>query len=154
MSYTVRSERVPAMPIAVVRRRAAFGRLGPVVQEACGTVWKAVKAAGVKGAGRHVSVYLDCTGGQVEMEVGVEMPAPIGTHGEVFDSTTPAGEVATVTHLGPYGGLANAHQALRDWCAANGRTATGVNWEVYGHWLPEWNEDPSKIRTDVYYLLG
>ena len=70
MNYTVRTERVSAMPIAVVRRRAAFGRLGPVVQEACGTVWNAVKAAGVKGAGRHVSVYLDCSGSQVEMEIG------------------------------------------------------------------------------------
>src|SRR3954454_15648558 len=110
MSYTVRSERVPAMPIAVVRRRAAFGRLGPVVQEACGTVWKAVKAAGVKGAGRHVSVYLDCTGGQVEMEVGVEMPAPIGTHGEVFDSTTPAVDYATFKYFSLYGMLDNSHQ--------------------------------------------
>lgn len=153
MNYTVRTERVPAMPIAVVRRRAAFGRLGPVVQEACGTVWNALKAAGVKGAGRHVSVYLGRSGGQVDMEVGVEVPAPIGPHGEVFDSTTPAGEVATVTHFGPYGGLADAHNAIRDWCAANGRSTGAASWEVYGHWLPEWNQDPSKIRTDVFYLL-
>jgi hypothetical protein len=29
----------------------------------------------------------------------------------------------------------------------------GPNWEVYGHWQDEWNSDPSKIRTDVFYLL-
>ena len=153
MNYTVRTERVSAMPIAVVRRRAASGRLGPVVQEACGTVWNAVKAAGVKGAGRHVSVYLDCSGAQVDMEIGVELPSAFGGHGEVIDSLTPAGEVATVTHFGPYGGLGDAHRAVRDWCTKTGRTATGVNWEVYGHWLPEWNQDPSRIRTDVFYLL-
>jgi hypothetical protein len=55
--------------------------------------------------------------------------------------------------LGPYGGLGAAHQALRDWCAANARTPAGVSWELYGHWLPEWNADPSKVRTDVFYLL-
>jgi effector-binding domain-containing protein len=71
----------------------------------------------------------------------------------VVGSVTPAGEVATVAHFGPYGGLGDAHRAIRDWCAANHRTLAGPNWEVYGHWVPEWNDDPSKIRTDVYYLL-
>ena len=33
------------------------------------------------------------------------------------------------------------------------RTAAGPNWEVYGHWLAAWNDDPSQIRTDVFYLL-
>jgi hypothetical protein len=26
--------------------------------------------------------------------------------------------------------------------------------EVYGHWLDEWNTNPSRIRTDLYYLLS
>jgi hypothetical protein len=26
--------------------------------------------------------------------------------------------------------------------------------EIYGHWENEWNADPSRIRTDVYYLLS
>ena len=78
---------------------------------------------------------------------------PVGRYGELFDSTTPAGEVATVTHFGPYAHLGDAHAAIRKWCAANQRTAAGPNWEVYGHWLPEWNEDASRIRTDVFYLL-
>jgi hypothetical protein len=25
--------------------------------------------------------------------------------------------------------------------------------EIDGHWLPEWKTDPSKIRTDVFYLV-
>ena len=29
----------------------------------------------------------------------------------------------------------------------------GPNWEIYGHWVDEWNRDPSKIRTDVFYLI-
>lgn len=28
------------------------------------------------------------------------------------------------------------------------------NWEVYGHWQDRWRDDPSQIRTDVFYLLG
>jgi hypothetical protein len=50
--------------------------------------------------------------------------------------------------------LGEAHRAIRDWCASEGHAAAGPNWEVYGHWIDQWNRDPSKIRTDVYYLLS
>jgi effector-binding domain-containing protein len=88
------------------------------------------------------------------VEVGAEVATPFTGHGEVVGSTTPAGSVATTTHYGPYGRLGDAHAAIRRWCADNGHTLTGPNWEVYGHWLDEWNNDPSKVRTDVYYLLA
>ena len=68
-------------------------------------------------------------------------------------SLTPAGEVATAAHFGPYNRLNEAHEAIRQWCVDNGRKPAGPNWEIYGHWIDEWNRDPSKIRTDVFYLL-
>jgi hypothetical protein len=153
MQQTVRVERVGSTPIAVVKRRARPAQLSAVVPEACGVVWAALKALGMRGAGRHVAVYRACGGGEVEAEVGVEVPAPVGRHGEVYDSATHAGDIATITHFGPYRLLGDASAAIRAWCAANGRTPAGPSWEIYGHWLPEWNDDPSQIRTDVYYLL-
>ncbi len=30
----------------------------------------------------------------------------------------------------------------------------GPNWEIYGHWQPEWNTDPLRIRTDVFYQVA
>jgi effector-binding domain-containing protein len=153
MPYAVRTTRVEPAPTAVVRRRAPPHQLSKVVPEACGTVWSVVTSLGVRGAGRHVAVYLTGSLDQVDMEIGVELAAPFGGHGEVVDSATPGGEVATVAHFGPYASLGDAHRAIRDWCAANNRTPAGPNWEVYGHWMPEWNTDPSKIRTDVFYLL-
>jgi effector-binding domain-containing protein len=62
--------------------------------------------------------------------------------------------VASATHFGPYGGLGAAHEAIRQWSVTNSRALAGPNWEIYGHWQPEWNDDPSRIRTDVYYLLA
>jgi effector-binding domain-containing protein len=61
--------------------------------------------------------------------------------------------VATATHLGPYGGLGAAHNAVRQWCTDNNHRLAGPSWEIYDHWQREWNDDPSGIRTDVYYLL-
>jgi hypothetical protein len=151
MDYIVRLEQLSSRPLAVVRRRAHAQDLSKVVPAACGTVWSVIRAQQVAGAGRHVAVYLDC---QINLEVGVELDAPFAGHGEVVGSATPAGLVASTTHLGPYGLLHEAHKAISQWCANNGHKLAGPNWEIYGHWKDEWNSDPSKITTDVYYLLA
>jgi hypothetical protein len=150
MEYVVRLEQHPGRRLAVVRRRAASHELSKVVPDACGTVWNVLRAQKVPGAGRHVAVYLD---GQISLEVGAELDGPFAGHGEVVLSATPAGPVATTTHRGPYHLLHGAHEAICRWCANNGHTLAGPNWEVYGHWQNDWNNDPSKITTDVYYLL-
>jgi effector-binding domain-containing protein len=149
MEYNVRLEHVSSVPLAVVRRQAKQQDLSKVVPNACGTVWNVIRAQNVKG-GRHVALYWDCV---INLEVGVELESPFAGHGEVVPSATPAGTVATTTHFGPYGRLGDAHQAIVQWCAAHGHTLAGPDWEIYGHWVSEWNNDPSKIRTDVFYLL-
>jgi len=85
--------------------------------------------------------------------VGVELDTPFAGLGEVVSSATPSGLVATTTHLGPYGLLHDAHRSILQWCRENGHTLAGPNWEIYGHWKHEWNSDPSKICTDIFYLL-
>jgi len=62
---------------------------------------------------------------------------------------TPAGEAAVVVHRGPYEKLAAVHQALRQWCAANGRTIGAHSLEIYG----DWSDDPEKLETRIEYLL-
>src|SRR5438067_2914331 len=149
MGHKVRLEQLGSRPLAVVRRRALSHELSKVVPDACGTVWNVVRAQQIPGAGRHVAVYLD---GQINLEVGVELDAPFAGSGEVVSSATPAGRVATTTHYGPYNRLHEAHEAICRWCKDNGHTPAGPNWEVYGHWRDEWNNDATKITTEVFYL--
>ena len=148
-SYAIHIERLASTPLAVVRRQAQQSELPRVVPECCGLVWNIVRAQQAKG-GRHVAVYWDNT---IRLEVGVEMAGPFSEQDGVVSSGTPAGLVASTTHTGPYGGLGAAHDAIRTWCRQNNHRLAGPNWEIYGHWQPEWNNDPSLIRTDVYYLL-
>jgi hypothetical protein len=150
MKYDMRLEQHGSRPLAVVRRRAASQELSKVVPDACGIVWNVMRSQQVSGAGRHVAVYLDC---QINLEVGVELDGPFAGHGDVVASATPSGHVATTIHYGPYGQLHKAHEAIRRWCGNNGYTLAGPNWEIYDHWKDEWNSDPTKIRTDVFYLL-
>ncbi len=148
-SYAVEVQRLASVPLAVIRRQARASELSRVVPECCGLVWNAVRAQDVK-AGRHVAIYWD---GSIRLEVGVELHAPFADQGEVVRSATPAGSVARATHFGPYGGLGGAHDAIREWCKANNHRLAGPNWEIYGHWQDDWNAEPSRIRTDVHYLL-
>jgi effector-binding domain-containing protein len=150
VDYAIRVERQPARQLAVVRRRTTFRELPQVVPAACGEVWGVMKALQVGGLGRHVAIYWD---DQVNLEVGVEVASPFAGHGQVHGSATPEGMAATTTHFGPYHQLHEAHLAVRKWCEAHGRKLAGPNWEIYDHWKDEYKTDPSKIRTDMYYLL-
>jgi effector-binding domain-containing protein len=153
MQHTIQLETRAAQPLAVVRRLVRPAELSRVVPEACGLVWNALRAEGLHG-GRHVSVYLEAqNNGQLNVEIGVELDAPFSGHGEVVASATPAGEVVSTIHRGPYPTLAQANAAIRQWCTDHGRTLAGPSWELYGHWQEAWNNDPSLITTEVCFLL-
>jgi effector-binding domain-containing protein len=149
-SYAVQLQRHESVPLAVIRRHVRASELARVVPECCGLVWNAVRAQQAR-AGRHVALYWD---GGIRLEAGVELQGPFAVQGEVVLSATPAGDVAVVTHLGPYGGLGAAHDAVQQWCREHHHRLVGPSWEIYGHWQPEWNADPSQIRTDVCYLVA
>ncbi|HLW64573.1 MAG TPA: GyrI-like domain-containing protein [Gemmataceae bacterium] len=150
MEYEIRLEQFASRPIAVLRRRASLPELGKIIPDACGLVWNVVRALKIVGAGRHVALYWDDV---FNLEIGVELDGPFAGHGEVIASALPGGTVATAVHLGPYQQLPAAHQAIREWCQQHGHTLAGPSWEIYDHWKHEWCDDPTKIRTDVFYLL-
>ena len=152
MNHEVSAITVPATPLLIVRRRAAQSELSRVIPEACGLVWNAVRRLGVTSAGRHVALYTGCVNGRFDLEIGVEAGADAVADGEVVLSATPAGRVATVTHMGPYTGLREAHDAVQEWCREHKeRPHGGPSWEVYGHMN---NDDPAAVRTDIFYLLS
>lgn len=147
---TVELRHLPSVPLAVIRRRVSASELARVVPEGCGIVWNALRAQQVK-PGRNVAIYWN---GDIRLEVGVELAEPFVEKDELVRSATPAGLTVFTTHVGPYRQLGTAHEAIREWCTARGHRLLGPNWEVYGHWQSEWNEDPSKIRTDVFYQVA
>src|SRR5262245_5032149 len=148
--YVVQLQQRESIPLAVVRRQARADEVCRLVPQCCGLVWNALEAQQLRG-GRHVAIYWD---GTIRLEVGVEMSRPFAEQDDLVRSATPAGTIASVTHLGPYSGLGAAHHAIHDWCKARNYRLAGPNWEIYGHWLSGWDTDPSQIRTDVCYLLA
>ncbi|MEP6573608.1 MAG: GyrI-like domain-containing protein [Gemmatimonadota bacterium] len=148
-SYDVTLSELGSIPLAVVRRRAGGAELARVVPECCGTVWNFLRAQGLRG-GRNVAVYLDAA---IHLEVGVEMEGAFQESAEVIRSGTPAGLVLTTTYFGQYTQLGPAHRAITEWAKQHHQQLAGPSWEVYGHWQEEWNSDPSRIRTDIFYQV-
>ena len=100
MQCRVELNNVTGTPLLVVRRRAALQDLPKVVPDACGVVWN-FRGSQIASHGRNAAVYLN---EQIDLEVGVEVGADVTTTstGEVILSSTPAGMVATTSHVGPY----------------------------------------------------
>jgi len=147
MSYQVTVAAVPARPTAVVAATTTWQEFPRLWKELLDDVWACLRAGGVNGGCRNVMLYRDDV---PHVEVGVELSQPCPLTGRVVASTLPAGEVAVTVHRGPYAGLASAHRAVIDWCAAQGRQPAGPRWEVYG---PH-RDDPGELWTEVYYLLS
>ena len=97
-----------------------------------------------------MALYLDTRG---LVEVGAEVSEPFVGNDRVHCSQLPAGRVVTTTHFGSYARLSEAHAEIRRWCAEHGHRLANISWEIYDHWDESWNADPSKIRTEVFYLL-
>ena len=54
-----------------------------------------------------------------------------------------------MAHVGPYDQMQAAYAALDEWVRSHGEPSARVSWEVYG----DWQQDPNKLRTDIYYQL-
>ena len=131
---------VPERPIAIVRGRANSANLPAKIRESFDQFY-----AGFKGKGGLNIVYYPGTGvaGEFDIACGVQLE-------QGGNASTPAGTVATTIYMGPYNQMKPAHQAIHQWARENCRQLAGPSWEVYGHW----NDDPSQLRTDIFYLLS
>jgi effector-binding domain-containing protein len=144
MGYEVQVVEVSAHTIAVSRGPLVEGRIPEVMLGLIGQVWDFFKRTGIKSDGINVAVYY-----RDRIEAGAGVLTPFQGDARVCCSSTPAGLAATAAHIGAYGRMGGAHDAIVKYCRENGRKMTGVNWEIYGHWT----DDEAKLRTDVYYLL-
>jgi effector-binding domain-containing protein len=147
VSHEVRLGSAAARPTAVVAATTTWPEFPALWRELLDQVWACLRAGGIERGCRNVMLYLDDV---PHVEVGVELTQPCPLTGRVVASHLPAGSVATTVHIGPYSGLGAAHQAVRDWCAEQGRQLAGPRWEVYG---PD-DPDPAKVWTEVCYLLA
>lgn len=148
-NYEFKEVTVAARLVAGVRDVVPRGRVGQFFGRSLDQVYAAGKAGQVALDGQNIFIYRAATPTELTVDFCVGVKAPFEAVGAVQPLETPAGNAAMTTHRGDYAGLGDANAAIIEWCRANDRRRAGPSWEVYGHWDP----DPSKLRTDVYWLL-
>lgn len=145
----VRLERVAPRTLAAIHATVPKARLGASIIALLDRIWPVLRARSVR-TGHNVVIYRGGDATTLTVDVGVEAFSDFAATGDVRLVSTPAGEVATIAHYGDYGVMAPSYAALERWCDEHGRRRTGVSWEVYG----DWEDDPAKRRTDLFWLLA
>ena len=146
MSHEIAVVDAAARPTAVVAATTTWPEFPALWPRLLGEVWDCLRAGGVRSGCPNAMLFLDDV---PHVEVGVVLERPCPLTGRVTASELPAGRVAVTVHRGPYAGLAAAHEAVADWCRAQGRQLAGPRWEVYG---PH-RDDPAELTTEISWLL-
>jgi len=152
MAYAVTIIKADAQPFAAARARMAMRDVPTRFRQPLDKVWEFLgRHPELRAGGHNVFLYRDDmdSAGVMTIDFGVQVVSPFETDGDVFCTMTPAGEVATTTHFGSYGGLRSAHEAVHAWMKEHGRLGGGWSWEIYG----DWNDNPEKLETRILYLL-
>lgn len=152
MTVSVTVQIVEPRKLAAVRREVALGGVGAAWGPAVGKVWEFLRSQpGLRTVGHNIFLYHHPPrpAAPILCDFGVEVTRGFERAGEVYATETPAGEAAVAVHHGPYNRLNEAHDAIGEWMAANGRQSAGHSWEIYGDPTP----DSSETETTVVYLL-
>src|SRR5215831_5100559 len=150
MNYDVKLQTIPPRILAAVQQRVAIKDIPTAFKPALDQVWAFLrKNRGLRTDGHNIFLYHHETPDIMPIDFGVEVVRPFVGEGDVQCVTTPSGEAAVVVHRGPYTKIGQAHQALHEWCKANGRIIGDHSLEIYG----DWTDDPEKLETTIQYLL-
>ena len=152
MGIDVGIEVVRPRKLAAVRRQVAVGAVASAWRPALDQVWNFLRSQPeLRSDGHNIFLYHHPTqpGAPILCDFGVEVTGPFAIAGEVYLTETPSGEAAVAVHRGQSDRLNEAHEAIRNWIAANRKQCAGHSWEIYGDPTP----DPADTETKVVYLL-
>src|SRR5262245_41646534 len=128
MAATVSTQVVHARKLAAVRRRGAIGNIASTWKPALDQVWAFLRShPGLHKDGHNLFLYRHQArrNAPIDVDLGVEVTRSFEPSGEVHPSETPAGEVATAMHVGPYDRLKQTHDAIHAWVQAHQRRFAG-----------------------------
>ena len=108
-----------------------------------------LRSADVRQVGHNYVLYDKCTKQSLRVRVGFPVSGAFLDTELVKCVEFIPGRAAHAAHLGPYGGLHVTYRRLTEWCSQERVSLSGESWEIYG----DWNEDASKLKTDLYLRL-
>jgi effector-binding domain-containing protein len=150
MNYEVHVKQVAPATIVTERKRTTLAKLGGEMDSTLASIAGAVKPAG-SAEGAPFAIYYNepFRPDDIDVEMGLPVARDAEVDGErVQRRVLEGGPVAYTLHVGPYGSIGAAYEALRDWIARHGHTPVGPPRELYivG---PGQGARPSEYQTEI-----
>lgn len=146
--YDIHAEVRAAQPTAVAIATLPVEEIGPWLANSYAAVATLVSARGAGLAGPPFARYHRLADGRFVVEAGFPVSATIEGSGDVQSSQLPGGPAAITVHIGPYGEMEPAYQALSSWVGEHGGEPVGDPWEIYFS-DPVEEPDPATWRTEI-----
>lgn len=118
-------------------------------------LFPALKVHGLTPIGPALSLHYRAPSDTATFEVGLPVDHPLDNEFTteagitLTPSTLPAGQVARISHIGPFAGLGEAWATFMESVPAAGKQPALPFWEVYVT-EPTPDLDPATLRTDLY----
>ena len=152
-----------AQHYAAIPAAVTMDGISAAVDDAFPELFGWLAGQGIAPAGPPLIRYLIIDmAGDLQIELGVPVAAPVTASGRVRPGVLPEGRYAVLRHTGPYDGLMASNAALLQWAQEKGiafdtwDTAGGEAWRGRAeHYLtdPSQEPDPAKFETDVAFLI-
>ena len=151
MAYQCEVKEQASRPTLSVRTRTSVGKLPEIMGQTYGMIAQYLGSLGEQPAGPPFAAYHNMDMEDLDVEIGFPVSREIAGRGDIQAGQLPGGRVATCLHVGPYGDIAAAYNALSEWVEAEGHEPAGVAYEMY---LNDPNETPPEaLMTQIVYPL-
>lgn len=131
MGYEIEFVDLQEQPVAVVHGHTSITEIGDFLGRAFGDVVAAVERQGGTVVGPPFGRYRQATDGELDVQAGFPVAAPVTAEGSVRPGTLPGGRAARTLHRGPYDGVAAAYEAALGWVTENHCAVSAAPWETY-----------------------
>ena len=146
MTYDIEFVELPHQDTAVVCGHLTTEQIASFVGPAFGEVIDVLGLQGLHPTGAPFGRYRPTGEGEFDVELGFPCSGVVVPSGRVGPAELPGGQAARTLHVGSYGDVGAAYEAVTARLAAEGRAITGAPWECYldGPEVPE-------PRTEVFF---
>jgi effector-binding domain-containing protein len=151
MNYQVHIKQLPHAHVVTKRAHTSLDRIGDAMNETLAEIEGEVTPPGA-ARGAPFAIYYNepFRPDDIDVELGVPIAAgaTVPEHGGIMVKDLPGGSFAYTTHVGSYGSLGAAYDALFAWIAKHGLKVKGPPRESYlvG---PSADRSPSTYRTEI-----
>ncbi len=140
-----------AQPTLSIRGRTPIDGLPQLLGESYGKIAGYLAELGEGPAGAPFAAYYNMDMQDLDVEIGFPVSKPLAGKGDIQASEVPGGKLAVAMHVGPYGDIAPAYDALFQFVKEQGYEPTGISYEFYLN-DPE-ETPPEKLQTQIIFPL-